>query len=554
MPIITQSNFLSFRKRLPYAELRPQRFTLVNVKRELSHRCAGCAERVRRFVHGRGFIHFALTRPSVSATLLQDIYSFGPGAERKKNKVKRKGRKTMIRPSVRGNDMISGVIWRPLLRLFFPVLLGTFFQQLYNTADAMIVGNFVGKEALAAVGGATSVLIGFLVNLFVGISSGTTVVIAQYYGAQNGEDVGRAVHTSMALALAAGVGIMIIGIAFAPWALQAMGTPADILDYAIVYIRIYFTGTIASFIYNMGSGILRAVGDTRRPLYFLIAACLANIALDLLFVVRLGFGVWGVALATVLSQLISAALTLLTLMRADAPYRLTLKKIRFHGELLRGIVRIGLPAGLQSDMYAISNILLQSCINSFGTNTVAAWTAFGKIDGFFWMILGAFGVSITTFAGQNFGARKYERIRRSVKVCLVMSFAATALISVLYCSFGTPLLHLFTDDPAVLELGNRAIFIMAPFYFTFVCVEILSGAIRGTGDSVIPMLLTCGGVCVLRVVWIVFVLPLDRRFEWVAVSYPITWVTTSVLFIVYYLRGGWLRRRIAASGFAADNG
>ena len=376
------------------------------------------------------------------------------------------------------NQITEGVIWKQLLYFFFPILFGTFFQQLYNTADAVIVGQFVGTQALAAVGGATGSLINFFVNLFVGLASGTTVVIAQAYGAHDAESVGGTVHTSVALALAAGLGLTAVGVAAAPWALSAMGTPADIMDFALTYLRVYMLGTIPSFLYNVGSGILRAVGDTRRPLYFLIIACLVNIALDVVLVAVLGMGVLGAALATILSQGVSAVLVLVSLTRAETVYRLDWKQVRFHGRLLGDILRVGVPAGLQSNMYAISNILIQTAINGFGTATVAAWTAHGKVDGFFWMILGAYGISITTFAGQNFGAQKYDRIRRSVRVCLALGFGSAVLMSVLYCSLAPYLLGLFTRDAEVVSIGLDMVRQLVPYYFTYVCIEILAGAAR----------------------------------------------------------------------------
>ncbi|WP_066458930.1 MATE family efflux transporter [Anaerotruncus rubiinfantis] len=450
------------------------------------------------------------------------------------------------------NGITEGAIWKQLLAFFFPILLGTFFQQLYNTADAIIVGHFVGKEALAAVGGATSVLINFLVNLFMGVSTGATVVIAQYYGARNFEEVERAVHTAVALALAAGVGIMAIGIAGAKPALVAMATPDDILPHALTYLRIFFLGTVASFLYNIGSGILRAVGDTRRPLYFLIVACLTNILLDLLFVVKLGLGVTGVAVATVLSQVISAVLTLLALCKEGSIYQLIFRKIRFYPGILKNVLQIGLPAGIQSDMYAISNILLQACINGFGTNVVAAWTAFGKVDGFYWLISAAYGLAITTFVGQNFGAQKYDRVRKSVRVCMGMIVATTVMVSILFCLFAEPLLQLFTNDVEVLKYGVEMMLMMAPFYLVYTVIEILSAAVRGAGEALVPMLIVCGGVCVLRVLWIFFVLPFYPFVEMVVISYPVTWAITAVLFIIYYLHGGWLRRCIAKAGFSKE--
>lgn len=451
-----------------------------------------------------------------------------------------------------GNPIIDGVIWKQLLAFFFPILLGTFFQQLYNTADAMIVGNFVGKEALAAVGGTTSVLINFFVNLFVGISSGATVVIAQAYGARRFDDVKKAVHTSMALVLWVGAAIMLLGLGLSHWALSAMGTPADIMDYAQLYLRIYFVGTIPSFAYNIGSGILRAMGDTRRPLYFLIIACLTNIVLDLLFVVVLGWGVAGVGIATVISQVVAATLILAALRKEGAVYELDLKQVRFTSRLLRDIVKIGLPAGIQSDMYSISNILIQASVNSFGTNTIAAWTAQGKVDSFFWMVLGAYGVSITTFVGQNFGAQQYHRVRKSIWVCMGMAALTTILFSVLFYFAASPLIGLFSTDQAVLAEGVDIMRFLAPWYIAYVCIEIFSGAIRGTGDSLIPMLITTSGVCVLRVVWIYAVLPLNHTFHNLVLSYPVSWILTSILFLIYYFQGGWMRRRIKKIGFSPE--
>ena len=324
------------------------------------------------------------------------------------------------------------------------------------------------------------------------------------------------------------------------------------MDFALIYLRVYMLGTIPSFLYNVGSGILRAVGDTRRPLYFLIIACLVNIALDVVLVAVLGMGVLGAALATILSQGVSAVLVLVSLTRAETVYRLDWKQVRFHGRLLGDILRVGVPAGLQSNMYAISNILIQTAINGFGTATVAAWTAHGKVDGFFWMILGAYGISITTFAGQNFGAQKYDRIRRSVRVCLALGFGSAVLMSVLYCSLAPYLLGLFTRDAEVVSIGLDMVRQLVPYYFTYVCIEILAGAARGCGCSLAPMLMTCGGVCVLRVAWIFILLPLRPELSTVLVSYPASWVFTSVLFIFYYLQGGWLRGRIRKMGYAPE--
>ncbi len=451
---------------------------------------------------------------------------------------KRTGAETNI------NQITEGVIWKQLLAFFFPILFGTFFQQLYNTTDAIVVGNFVGKQALAAVGGPASTLINLLVGFFTGLSSGATVVISQFYGAKHKDDVRKAVHTSIALSIAGGAVIMVLGIAFAGVALRAMNTPEDIMGMSLTYMRIYFLGVIPSLIYNMGSGILRAVGDSKRPLYFLIASTLTNIVLDLFFVLVLRMGVAGVAIATSLSQVASAAMVMYALMKTDDMYRLYLREIRFSPSILSAIIRIGLPAGLQSTMYSVSNLIIQASINSFGTDTIAAWTAYSKIDGMFWMIMSAYGVSITTFAGQNFGAGKYDRIHKSVRVCIGMSAFTSVLLSAIVLVGGRFFLGLFTDDPGVADIGMSIIHVIAPTYITYICIEILGGTARGCGDSIIPMLLTCFGVCVLRVIWILGIVPIHRDLATVAFSYPLTWAVTSVMFIIYYLRGNWLKRNI----------
>lgn len=451
-----------------------------------------------------------------------------------------------------GNGITEGVIWKQLLLFFFPILLGTFFQQMYNTVDAVIVGQFVGTEALAAVGGPAGTLINLLVGFFVGLSSGATVIIAQYWGSGDGERVSKTVHTAMALSIAGGAVLMVAGLALAHLALQWMNTPADVIGLSTTYVRIYFTGMIPSLIYNIGSSILRAVGDARRPLYFLIICCVVNIVLDLFFVVVLKMGVAGVGIATVLSQCVSAALVIVTLMRSETSFRLVLRKIAFTGWLLRDIVKIGLPAGFQSVMYSLSNIVVQSAVNAFGTTVIAAYTAYGKMDGIFWMIMGAFGVSITTFVGQNFGAQKFDRMRRSVRVCLAMAFATTLLLEAVFLLGGEWFMSLFSRDAAVIAEGVRITQHIAPTFVLYVCIEILSGALRGTGDSLIPMIMTCVGVCLLRVVWVFFVVPHFNDVTVVLYSYPVSWGTTTVLFILYYLQGGWLKRRKRAMGFALE--
>lgn len=432
------------------------------------------------------------------------------------------------------NQITEGVIWKQLLIFFFPILFGTFFQQLYNTIDAVIVGKYVGKEALAAVGGTTGTLINLLVGFFVGLSSGASVIISQYYGAKNEEKVREAVHTAMAFSITGGIILMILGMIGAPIALEAMGTPEDIMNYAVVYIRIYFAGIIGNLIYNMGAGILRAIGDSKRPLYFLMTSCVVNIILDILFVVIFRMNVAGAALATILSQLISAVLVIVVLMRSKDVYQLILPKIRLHLEMVKRIIQIGFPAGLQSAMYSISNIIIQSSVNALGTDTIAAWTAYSKIDAIFWMIIGAFGISITTFVGQNHGAGKRERVEKGIKVCMKMTLVTSIIISVILYVFGGYIYQLFTDDAVVMEKGVEILHFMVPFFITYICIEILSGALRGVSDCWIPMLITCLGVCVVRVLWILFAVPHNMTMKMVLVSYPLTWILTSVSFVIYY--------------------
>lgn len=440
------------------------------------------------------------------------------------------------------NQITEGVIWKQLLFFFFPILFGTFFQQLYNTTDAVIVGKFVGKEALAAVGGPAATLINLLIGFFTGLSSGATVIISQYYGAKKQDDVRKTVHTAIALSIAGGAVIMALGLLFSGTALRAMNTPDDILSLSVMYMRLYFLGVIPSLIYNMGSGILRAVGDSKRPLYFLIMSCIANIVLDILFVKILQMGVAGVAIATALSQVFSALMVVTALMKTEDSYKLYLREIRLSPVFLHNIIRIGLPAGIQSTMYSLSNLIVQASINSFGTDTIAAWTAYGKVDGIFWMIMGAYGVAITTFAGQNFGAGKYDRIKKSVRICLGMAAFTSILLSVIVLAGGRIFFGLFTNDPNVVSIGLGMMWVISPSYVTYICIEILGGTARGCGDAIPPMLITAVGVCVLRVTWVLAAVPLRPEVSTVAFSYPLTWTVTSLFFIVYYLKGNWLKR------------
>lgn len=449
----------------------------------------------------------------------------------------------MTKDNFRENQITEGIIWQQLLLFFFPILFGTFFQQLYNAADAMIVGRFVGKEALSAVGGSTSMLTQLIVGFFVGLSSGASVIVSQYYGAKRSEMVGYAVHTALMFSILSGFVIMAAGIWFAPAMLTAMGTPEDVQGLSLTYLRIYFLGIIANLVYNMGAAILRAVGDSKRPLYFLATSCLANIALDILLVVICRLGVVGAALATILSQLLSAVLVLGCLIRTKDMHRLILKELRLDGRMLKRIIRIGLPAGMQSVMYGLSNVIIQAGINSLGTNTVAAWAAYSKLDSVFWMMINAFGISVTTFVGQNFGAGKIERVHRGVRTCMIMTILSSLGMSFLIYRFGVYGYELFTTDREVIHIGIAMMHYLAPMYVEYVAIEILSGALRGVGDCWWPMIICLLGVCVLRVSWILIAVPLKRDIYTIMFSYPLTWITTTILFIIYYLFFGKLKIR-----------
>ncbi|WOC31545.1 MULTISPECIES: MATE family efflux transporter [Caproicibacterium] len=448
------------------------------------------------------------------------------------------------------NAMLKGSIAQQMLLFFLPIWFGTFFQQLYNTADALIVGNFVGTKALAAVG-ATGSFVQLLVGFFVGLCSGASVVISQSYGADQLELVSRQVHTALALALLGGAVLTVLGLLTARAAVVAMGTPADILDQAVLYLRIYFLGMIPQMIYNMGASILRAVGDSKRPLYFLMLASVLNIVLDLILVPIFHLGVAGTAIATVLSQTASALLTLRCLAGENVPWTLRRSRITLDKEILKSICRIGLPAALQSSLYSVSNILIQSGINGFGTIAVAAWSVYGKIDFLFWMTISSLGISVTTFAGQNFGAGLYRRVKKGTLVALGLAVGITLAISgVLYPSSAL-LFRLFSHDTAVVEQGVQMMHFLVPVYMTYICIEIFSGTLRGCGDVAVPTAITCFGVCGLRIVWLVAALPLWHTVEAVEFSYPISWVLSSLLFVLYYWKGGWLKRRIAAREAAA---
>ncbi len=450
----------------------------------------------------------------------------------------------------RGNAITEGVIWKQLLLFFFPIMLGTFFQVMYNTIDAVVVGRYVGKVALAAVGGPTGTLINLIVGFFMGMSTGCTVVIAQAWGAGDAERTSRAVHTTMALALCGGAAIGILGLFGARRALLWMSTPSEVLPHAESYLKIFFAGSVTTLVYNMGAGALRARGDSKRPFYLLVAGTLTNLALDMLFVVTFGWGVAGVACATVLSQGVSAVGVWICLARDKEAFRLEARKVRFDPLQLGTILSIGLPAGVQGSMYSIANVVIQAAVNSLGVNVVAAWTIDSKIEALYWQSMAAFGMSLSTFSGQNFGARRYDRVKRSIYVCTFLAFLFTALYVTLALSLRRFWFSLFTDDAAVIETGILVMFTVLPWYFAYIPIETLGGGIRGTGDSARPTAIMALGICATRLLWVWLVLPRWRSVATLARSYPVSWVLTATAFIVYYFTSGWLERSARSSGHA----
>ena len=434
------------------------------------------------------------------------------------------------------NQITEGVIWKQLLIFFFPIMIGTFFQQIYITADSIVVGRFVGKEALAAVGGSVNQIVNLVVEVFVGLTSGASVIAAQFYGAKDRKNLNKTLHTSYAFGITIGCIVGVLGFFLTDTVLTLMKTPQELMADSRIYLHIYFCGMVFNIIYNMGASILRAVGDSKRPLYVLMVTCGLNIVLDIILVVVCRLGVMGVALATVSCQGISSALVTVLLMKENPLFQLKLREIRFYGASLKSVLRIGIPAALEATMYTIANLIIQVFVNELGTDTVAAWGTFAKIDAVYWMVVNAFAISITTFVGQNYGAGKVKRMRKSVGICLGMAYAGAFLVSGVLYALAAPLYRLFTTDAKVVQIGVDMMHFLLPSYFLYVAIGILSGALRGAGRVLVPMLLTCGGVCFFRIVWMFGVFPGYPGINTIMLSYPVSWGITAVLFIIYYIR------------------
>ena len=435
--------------------------------------------------------------------------------------------------------MTEGSISGKMLRFAAPVFIGNLFQQLYNVADALIVGNFVGNDALAAVS-ATGNLVFLFISFFVGVSMGAGVVISRYFGARDEEKMRLAIHTSVAFNLVTAALLTLAGTTLTPWMLRLMGTPEDVMALSVSYIRIFFAGSIGMVMYNSFCGIMRAVGDSRTPLYFLVISSLLNVVLDLFFVAVLRMSVVGAALATIIAQIISALLCARRLMRTTESHRLVLRELGFDREMLRLIIRYGLPTGMQNSVIAIANVVVQSNVNSFGTMAVAGCGAYSKIEGFAFLPITSFTMALTTFVGQNLGAREHERARRGARFGILCSLAAAELIGMAIYFSAPYLLGAFTSEPEAIAFGVSRAKVCSVFFFLLAASHCLSAVLRGAGKANIPMLAMLLFWCVVRVSFLSLAMPRWHSIEVVNWVYPLTWFLSTVFLIVYYIRADWI--------------
>jgi len=435
--------------------------------------------------------------------------------------------------------MTEGSIAKSLLLFAVPLILGNLLQQLYNTADSIIVGNFVGANALAAVGSSGSPIY-LLIGFSQGVAVGAGVVVAQYLGAKDRADTQLAVHTALAISVVMGLILTIGGVACGRALLEWMNTPAEVLEDAVTYIRIYFGGVLFSVVYNMIAGILNAAGNSRRSLIYLAYASLTNILLDLVFIVGLKMGVAGAAIATDISQLVSCLLSLRFLLRVEDDYRVRLRDIRLHGRMALRIIRVGLPTGIQNMVISFSNVLVQASVNSYGAAAMAGFAAYMKVDGFNILPVSSISMAATTFVGQNYGAGRLDRVRKSVWVTLALGVCYTLTTGALLLLGQDPIMRLFTTDEAVIAFGCSAMRWFCPFYFLLSILHGLAGAVRGTGASVPPMVVLLVSLCLFRILWIQWILPLFGTYEGVMMVYPVSWALGAVLMILYTWKGRWM--------------
>ena len=439
----------------------------------------------------------------------------------------------------KGTKLLEGSIWKGIVSFAIPMFLGNLFQQLYNTVDSLIVGNFLGSEALAAVTSSGS-LIFLMVGFFNGIAMGAGVIISKYFGAKDYDNLKRAVHTDVAFGLVAGGLLTVIGMILAPQMLIWMGTPADVLPNSIAYFRTYFMGSIAFVMYNIVMGILQATGDSKHPLYYLILSSIINVILDLLFVGVFHWGVASAALATAISQATSALLCFIRLLRTKDVYQVHIREIRFHMDMLKQIIRIGLPTGMQNSIIAIANVVVQSNINAFGMLAVAGSGVYSKIEGFVFLPITCFSMSLTTFIGQNLGAKQFDRAKKGARFGVICSITLAELVGVLVYTLMPILATFFDSNPEVVAIANLQARTESLFYFLLAFSHCISGILRGAGKSAVPMYVMLIAWCAIRITYItiaVQIVPVVQTIYW---AYPLTWSISSILFLIYYLKVDWV--------------
>ena len=444
-----------------------------------------------------------------------------------------------VEATPKSSRMTEGSIAKSILLFAVPLILGNLLQQLYNTADSIIVGNFVGANALAAVGSSGSPIY-LLIGFSQGVAVGAGVVVAQFLGARDRKEAQEAVHTALAISVVMGLLLTIGGVACGRALLVWMNTPAEVLNDAVTYIRIYFGGMLFSVVYNMAAGILNAAGNSRRSLIYLAWASVTNIVLDLVFIVGLKMGVAGAAIATDISQLVSCVLSLRFLVRVQDDYQVTLRQIKWHKKMAARIIRVGLPTGIQNMVISFSNVLVQASVNSYGAAAMAGFAAYMKIDGFNILPVSSISMAATTFVGQNYGAGRLDRVKKGTWVTLAVGVVYTLITGTLLLLGQNAILHLFTQDEAVVAFGAAAMRWFCPFYFLLSILHGLAGAVRGTGASIPPMVVLLVSLCLFRIVWIQWVLPLFSGIEGVFILYPVSWALGAGLMILYAWKGKWM--------------
>jgi putative MATE family efflux protein len=440
-------------------------------------------------------------------------------------------------------DMTEGNITRHIIVFAIPLLLGNIFQQLYNMVDTWVVGNFVSNEAFSAVG-SVGPICNMLIGFFLGLSSGAGVVISQFYGARRYQEVEDTVHTAILLTGLMALAFMVVGNIMTPAMLRLMNTPEEVFPESEAYLRIYFTGVSGLMFYNIGSGILRAVGDSTRPFYFLVVSALLNVGLDLLFVLVLDMGVSGVALATVLSQGISAILILITLMFSDSCIKLKLYRLRIHWSMLRKICTVGIPAALQMTITSFSNVFVQSYINYFGADCMSGWTTYSKVDQLIFLPMQSIALASTTFVGQNLGKNQPERARKGVRNALLIALASTAIMMIPVIIFAAPIVRFFNAKPEVVEFGTVFLHWITPFYILCVFNQVYSGALRGAGNSKVPMIIMLTSFVAFRQVYLFIMARVCNEILPIAMGYPAGWLLSAILTAAYYHKAKLTKSRL----------